>query len=650
MTHQTKPYRFAVLSHSKQVEDMLGSFAMDPSFSLSFHKIFYDASVLGMENLIEEKYDAILCYSTFASSIAEQFGKSIVIIQKTEADVIRTLTKAREYSSTVALSVHKNEYIDLQFFEKFLEMHIIKIDYHSRETLTEGIRKAINDGVPAIVGGGLSDAIAMQFNTRCFVVTPNMQSIKLAVDQAKTVARAQRDEKESRDQLFAMLKVFRDGIICFSRDKKVLFSNNKAATLLKTKKGSEERFEEYFNIFQLDKLIEDGVSSRETVISVHNTQLLLTALPIAINDSLQGVVLFISDVEDVHQMNRRIRESQRKTSGFTARYTLQDFRGEAPEVLRLKRMAELYAPHNAPICIQGETGTGKEVLAQSIHNASPRAEQPFVAINCAALPESLLESELFGYEEGAFTGAKRGGKPGVFELAHGGTLFLDEVGCMDAKTQPQLLRVLETQEIMRVGGNRVIPVDVRIICASHRLLSELVAEESFRKDLLYRLAVLRLHIPPLRQRVEDIPAIFAPLLHRYSRTEEEFTPRMMEALKSCSWPGNVRELLAFIESYVILLSNNSVDEVFFLELLADWTSNAAILAPAPLLPKTHGTADGDLKSQMNAIRKQIILDTVRHCDLNRQAAASRLGISYNTLWRIIGGAEKEEQAVDRLKN
>ena len=643
MANPTKPYRFAVLSHLKQVEYMMGSFAMDPSFSLSFHKIFYDASVLGMENLIEEKYDAILCYSTFATSIVERFGKSIVVIQKTEADVIRTLAKARDYSSTVALSVHNNEYMDLQFFEKFLAMRIVKISYNSIETLSEGIKRAINDGVPAIVGGGLSEAIAMQYNVPCFVVTPNMQSIKLAVDQAKTVAQAQRDEKESRDQLFAMLKVFHEGIICFSWDKTVLFCNSKAATLLKApKSASKEQLAEYFDLFQLDKLAEEGGSPRETVVSVQNTQVLLRALPIAISDSLQGVVLFISDVDDVHQMNRRIRESQRKASGFSARYTLEDFRGQAPEVLRLKRMADLYAPHNAPVCIQGETGTGKEVLAQSIHNASPRAEQSFVAINCAALPESLLESELFGYEEGAFTGAKRGGKPGVFELAHGGTLFLDEVGCMDAKTQPQLLRVLETQEIMRVGGNRVIPVDVRIICASHRPLSELVAEDSFRKDLLYRLAVLRLHIPPLRQRIEDIPAILSGLLTRYGRTDEDFTPRMMDALERYSWPGNVRELLAFIESYVILMGNNPVDEVFFLELLADWTSNAALLAPAPVLPAAFEDSGGDLKSQMNTIRKQIILDTVRYCDWNRQAAATRLGISYNTLWRILGGAEKPD--------
>ncbi len=649
MPHQPSPYRFAVFTYLTQLQEMMSSFTTDSSFTLDFHKIFYDAPVLGMEKLMDENFDVILCYSSFGTSIMELYGKPIVIIQKTEADVIRTLVKARELSTNIALVVHKNEYMDIPFFERLLDIRIMEISYNSVESITEEIHKAIDNGVSVIVGGGLSGAIASQYNVPFFAVTPNMQSVKLAVEQAKNMARAQRHARESKEQLITMLKVFREGVICFSRDKTILFSNVKAAELLKLKKNDRDsRLEAYYDRLFLDELVEDSALTTESVITVQGSQLLITALPVTVSDRLKGVVVFISDVNEIQRMTGRIRESQRKTPGFTARYALRDFRGSTPEVLRLKRMAELFALHNAPVCMQGETGTGKEILAQALHNAGPRAEQPFVAVNCAALPVSLLESELFGYEEGAFTGARRGGKLGVFEMAHGGTLFLDEVGHMDAGAQLQLLRVLETGEIMRVGGNRVIPVDVRVLCASHRPLSDLAAEGAFRKDLFYRLAVLRLHVPPLRQRVQDIPEILDALLRRYTRTVAEFTPQMRSALERCTWPGNIRELLAFIESYLILLEGKVFDQALFLELLADWSGNAIHLAQKqPLSRIGQGET---LKAQVQSIKKQIVEETMRQCFGNKQAAASRLDISYNTLWRIIGGGSEDDETPRSLGN
>ena len=217
-----------------------------------------------------------------------------------------------------------------------------------------------------------------------------------------------------------------------------------------------------------------------------------------------GAVATFQPIGAIQASEQKIRLTSHKR-GLIAKNTLADIAGESDPIVQAKEQAKLYAQSDSTVIIVGETGTGKEIFAQAIHNASPRARGPFVAINCAALPENLLESELFGYEGGAFTGARKEGKPGLFELAHGGTIFLDEIGEMSLAVQARLLRILEEREVMRLGGDRVIPVDVRVIAATNKDLFHKVTQKSFRQDLFYRLCVLQLRLPPLRERLEDIP-------------------------------------------------------------------------------------------------------------------------------------------------
>jgi propionate catabolism operon transcriptional regulator len=296
---------------------------------------------------------------------------------------------------------------------------------------------------------------------------------------------------------------------------------------------------------------------------------------------------------------------------------------------------QLYAPHSASVFIHGETGTGKELVAQALHAASERSDKPFVAVNCAALPDSLLESELFGYEEGAFTGARRGGKTGLFELAHTGTLFLDEVGDIGPGAQLRLLRVLETRELMRVGGSHIIPVDIRVISASHRSLTELAHSGRFRQDLCYRLAVLRIQIPPLRRRLMDIPLLLGELLQKYNNMPQYLSLRMLKAMEAYHWPGNIRELKSFMESYLILLDKEMADEALFLQLLEEWARESEYHREAPEQAFPVPEVGGSLKHQLTAARREIALSTVKQCAWNKNLAAKRLGISYNTLWRIL---------------
>jgi transcriptional regulator with PAS, ATPase and Fis domain len=267
-------------------------------------------------------------------------------------------------------------------------------------------------------------------------------------------------------------------------------------------------------------------------------------------------------VVDIFREIKRVRKMVNQMVGARAVFTLDDITGESAPMLEMRDMAKLAAKHDTTVLLEGESGTGKELLAQAIHNCSYRREGPFVAINCGAIPRDLIESELFGYEEGSFTGARHGGRPGKFEMAHGGTLFLDEVGEMPFEMQVKLLRVLQQSLIVRVGGTQVIPVDVRIIAATNRNLWQMVQDGAFREDLYYRLNVMDIILPPLRDREEDIPLLVDSFLNKFTKSlgiRKNVLPAAMELLYAWEWPGNVRELENAIEHACCLSGSGDID-------------------------------------------------------------------------------------------
>jgi propionate catabolism operon transcriptional regulator len=315
-----------------------------------------------------------------------------------------------------------------------------------------------------------------------------------------------------------------------------------------------------------------------------------------------------------------------------ARHGLKDLRGDSAVMQTVRQTVMLYARSPATVLIEGETGTGKELAAQAIHRESTLGHaggRPFVAVNCGAIAESLLESELFGYEEGAFTGSRRGGRAGLFEAAHRGTLFLDEIGEMPLPLQTRLLRVLEEREVMRVGATRPIPVDVRIVSATHCDLEARVREGRFRSDLFYRLSVLRLRLPPLRERPEDLAPLAEWLLKNalaslgvrpHANLHAEVN-RCAALFQSHAWPGNVRELRNLMQRLALFLSAaplQALTPTFV-------ASVAPELAPASLLQQASATAPVEGKDDVIAVLSRFGGD--------RAAAARHLGISRTTLWR-----------------
>ncbi len=323
-------------------------------------------------------------------------------------------------------------------------------------------------------------------------------------------------------------------------------------------------------------------------------------------------------------MRRELSKNQ-----FVARFQFDDIIGASPIMVAQKRLAADFAKSDLTVLIYGESGTGKELFAQSIHAASKRRQQPFVAVNLGALPNSLLESELFGYEEGAFTGAKRKGKLGFFEMAHGGTLFLDEIDALPIELQGRLLRVLQEKEVLRVGGEVLIPVDVRIIAATNRSPRQLLENKIIRQDLFYRLDVLYLEIPPLRERGADIPLL---LQHFLPSLPELFSTgtltKMLSCLENYSWPGNVRELFNFSQRLQFYYPSppGAEDEVetFLRKMLPNAVEERQELK--------HEASDWS--DQLSRFEQDVVMKTLKDA-ANSAEAAARLGMSRATLWRKI---------------
>lgn len=318
-----------------------------------------------------------------------------------------------------------------------------------------------------------------------------------------------------------------------------------------------------------------------------------------------------------------------------ARHGVKDLRGDSPAMQSVRHAIELFAKSPATVLIQGETGTGKELAAQAIHRESPRTRQPFIAINCGAVAESLLESELFGHEEGAFTGARRGGRPGLFEAAHRGTLFLDEIGEMPLPLQTRLLRVLEERQVMRVGGTRPIAVNVRIVSATHCDLEQRVKDGLFRADLFYRLGVLRLPLPPLRERPDDLVQLAEWLLknalaalgvrpHANLHAEVAACAPLLGAYH---WPGNVRELRNLMERVALFLAAEPLQAL----------SPGFVAAAAPELATTTSRN----LVQPGPSTSESIAQVLARFNGNREAAAAHLGISRTTLWRKLKQGEAD---------
>lgn len=357
---------------------------------------------------------------------------------------------------------------------------------------------------------------------------------------------------------------------------------------------------------------------------------IVNVAPVIVDGKLKGSVGVIHDVSEIQNLNRELNRARQIIRTLEAKYSFEDIIGTSEEMTIAIEQARLGAKTPATVLLRGESGTGKELFAHAIHNASDRKYNKFIRVNCAALSESLLESELFGYEEGAFSGAKRGGKRGLFEEADKGSIFLDEIGELTANTQAKLLRVLQEHEITRVGGTKPISIDVRIIAATNVNLEKGIADGTFREDLYYRLNRMPIHIPSLRRRKEDIPLLCSRLIQKinqeYGRNVEGVTEEAVDKLMAYNWPGNVRELDNILGRAIIFMnySETKIEERHIPDLGAN--------NPSPNIEASEEAQNKSLTQMIEQYEARVIRQTLQKLDGNKTKTAKMLGLSVRNLY------------------
>ena len=433
-------------------------------------------------------------------------------------------------------------------------------------------------------------------------------------------------EKITQQHLKATINFMDNGIITVDRKGLITQINKQASTMLRlgNRQVEQHPLKNYLPKQLITQLLEEGHPVKRCEIKTvkpRSIHCLLSANPIVVSGKVMGAVLQIQDFRD-------LRSAVYEFSAKHIETTFDDILGECDSILQVKAHAATVAHNDSTVLIMGESGTGKELFARAIHTNSRRNAYPFIAINCAAIPETLLESELFGYDEGAFTGARKGGKPGKFEMADGGTLFLDEIGDMPLHMQAKILRILQESVVERIGGMAAISVNVRIIAATNIHLEKLVKEGGFRRDLYYRLNVFPLTIPPLRMRRQDVPIFARHFLAKYNlkmeRHLESFSAESLEMLISYHWPGNVRELQNAVE-YAVNVETGSIIQPRSLP--ASITRYVAAKKPR------RSVAD-----KVREYEKMIIREVLESCGDSvegKKCAAEELGISLPTLYRKI---------------
>ncbi|WP_099351838.1 sigma-54 interaction domain-containing protein [Fredinandcohnia onubensis] len=365
----------------------------------------------------------------------------------------------------------------------------------------------------------------------------------------------------------------------------------------------------------------------------HEKDVIVNVAPIIVDGKLKGSVGVIHDVSEITQLTSELNRARHIIRSLEAKYTFDDIIGSSEEMEFAIEQAKLGAKTPATVLLRGESGTGKELFAHAIHNESKRKFNKFVRVNCAAISESLLESELFGYEEGAFSGAKRGGKRGIFEEANNGSIFLDEIGEMSLNTQAKLLRVLQEREIVRVGGTKPIPIDVRIIAATNVNLEKGIGNGTFREDLYYRLNKIPIYIPSLRLRKQDIKPLAEHLLHKinqdYGRTVEGLTDGAINYLYEYDWPGNVRELENVLGRAVIFMNyQERLIDIKHVQPLHSLNEKV----PAKQLLAATEIKDVPLTELVEKYEAEVIAEVLKLNGGNKTAAAKSLGISLRSLY------------------
>jgi len=589
---------------------------------------FGDALATARDRLERGLVDAFVSAGSNASILRAGLQAPVATIQLGGFDLMQALIKARRVSRRVGVVMYGQTIPELDEVKDLLNIEVSQYAYQTPDDARQRFELLRREGFDVIVGSSLVVELAEQAGLHALLAY-SLSSIRKGFEDAIELARVARLEAGRYEQLNGVLHNLQEAVLAVDRDNRIIAVNPPMQQLLGHAPARllGRSLEAMQPELSLQSTLDHGLEERAVVQRFSQRDWVVNRTPIREQGEIVGAALTLYDARAIQEADASLRMQHGRRQS-AARHRFAGLIGRSPAFERAVQTAQRFARNDLTVLIAGESGVGKELFAQSIHNESARAGRPFVAVNCAAFPEALLESELFGYEEGAFTGSRRGGKRGLFETAHTGTLFLDEIGDMPLHLQTRLLRVLQEREITRLGATVAIPIDVRVIAATHQPLQEMIAARRFRQDLYYRMNTLRLALPPLRDRHDDVVLLAQVLVERClqrlgvgldaRRALAPWMPRLL----AYDWPGNVRELENLGERIAVFLSQfERLEDIVYEDLRHEcpelFTGREPALA-SPAMPS---------KSRL----REVLTAHGGH----RQKAAQQLGVSRSTLWRWI---------------
>ncbi len=565
-----------------------------------------------------------------ANYLKQTISNLVIPVKMTGFDL---LEKIQKVSADEVIMMNLNEELhELSELYPLINKKIKQIQFKNIQEAYNILEHLRSEGVKDIFGGSWVCDTANKLGMNGIFYYTN-KAMDNAIQDALNILQTYRNDLESMNLFQTMMNMNRSGVIYTDSAANIKVMNQVAGRLLGVSihKSSGKELSSIFPSIKKATYKNWTEPQYNLLIEHDQKKLIVDIVPVDFQGERMGHLISLDDVVRVQEKERKIRKNITHKP-MIAHYSFEDIIGESATIKETKEQALKYSKADASVLIYGESGTGKELFAQSIHRTSHRSLAPFVAVNCAALPETLIDSELFGYEEGSFTGAKKGGKIGKFELAHQGTIFLDEISELPLHLQSRLLRVLQEKEVVRIGGDQVIPIDVRIIAASNKNLLDCIKNGDFREDLYYRISVLQLHISPLHKRQQDILLLFKHFIQKNERLSQ-FIPKIdLTPLLSYRWHGNVRELENVAERFMVLCQG----EFLTVEIIQEILNQALYNTPDSSIE--HENLEDHLDSMINEENERIQY-ALKKFGGNKEKAAEMLGMSRTTLWRKL----KKEQ-------
>lgn len=588
------------------------------------------------KRLAEKRIEVIISRGGTAKILKEHLIIPIVEIKVTAYDILGAFQKIKNRNQRIGIVGFENVIYGSEKLGDLLDLNLTVLPIRKEDEVPIILEEAYKNRIEMIIGDNVVVSQASKLGQQSILIESGRESLLQSFHEAYEIlsvvraeAKKAKQHLDTLTQLKAVLAAVDDQLIILDSHDRMLSCNPAA---LQTFQKNEDQLIGLPLIFYptdpLREMKKRATAKRNHLGYVQGKHILLDYVPIEANGERTGTLIVGRNISKLQQAERKIRH-ELYLKGHVARYVFSDIVSEDEDFQAVLKRAKSFSNSGSTLLIIGETGTGKEMFAQSIHNEKFGSERPFVAINCATLPEPLLESELFGYASGAFTGARKEGKKGLFELAHGGTILLDEVSELPFNLQSRLLRVIEEREVQPIGDDRVIPIDVRIIATTNRNLANEVKEKRFRGDLFYRLNVLQLNVPPLRERGNDAFVLFRHFILKINQKCQKkylFNRDVERLLSDYPWPGNIRELRNLVERVANLTDNFNRN----LREIPKWIREE-LKKPDEFEETNLDLKAGDLN--LKELEQEWIKKICESAPLKKTELAKRLGISRTTLWK-----------------